>query len=286
MRKFVQNFFSAGGLFLLLVLAATPAALGQQPATAPARDVHARVTETAIDSSIPDDAAVDKMLAAYSPKVHELDVVLGKLKGELRKGGAGSGSLGNFVADGMRAEASLKLGKHVDLALMNGGGLRRNTIGEGDLRARDIFELLPFENALVTMDLTGEQVLKLLGVVVTSREAQSGARITYIIKADKSFQLESAKLGDKEIDSSATYTIVTIDYLVSVGGERYGILQQGKNTKALGITLRDAMMEYLKSETAAGRDVKPNLDGRFFLNRANSVLSGEAPPQWSQNRLR
>lgn len=283
MHKSVRKIVSWRWFSLWLLLASAPLTLGQQPTSqaspAPPRDVHARVTETPIDSSIKDDPAVDKMLAVYSPKVHELDVVLGKLKGELRKGGIGAGSLGNFVADGMRAEAGVKLGKHVDLALMNGGGLRRQTIGEGDLRARDIFELLPFENALVTLDLTGEQVLKLLGVIVTSREAQSGARITYVIKADKSWQLESAKLGDKAIDPSAIYTIVTIDYLVNVGGERYGVLREGKNTKALNITLRDAMMEYLKSETAAGRDVKPNLDGRFVLDRANSVLSGEQPPK-------
>ena len=279
MRKFVQNLFSASGLFLFLLPATMPAARAQQPANAPARDIHARVTETQVDSSIPDDPAVDKMLAVYSPKVHELDVIIGKLKGELRKGGIGAGSLGNFVADGMRAEAGLKLGKHVDLALMNGGGLRRQNIGEGELRARDVFELLPFENALVTLDLTGEQLLKLLGVIVSSREAQSGARITYISKADRSFQLESARLGEKEIDPKATYTIVTIDYLVNVGGERYGVLREGKNTRPLNITLRDAIMEYVKSETAAGRDIKPNLDGRFVLDRANSVISGEAPPQ-------
>ena len=283
MHKSVGKIISARRLLLLLLLMNAPLALAQQPAPAtqaPAtRDVSARVTETQVDASIKDDLAVDQMLAVYGPKVRALDVVIGKLKGELRKAGIGAGSLGNFVADGMRTEAGIKLGKHVDLALMNGGGLRRQTIGEGDLRARDIFELLPFENALVTMDLTGEQVLKLLGVIVTSREAQSGARITYVTKADKSFQLESVKLGDKGIDPSARYTIVTIDYLVSVGGERYGVLREGKNTKALGITLRDAMMDYVKAETAAGRDIKPNLDGRFNLDRANSVLTGEAPPK-------
>jgi 2',3'-cyclic-nucleotide 2'-phosphodiesterase (5'-nucleotidase family) len=287
MHKSVGKIVSSRWLLLLLLLAGAPLALAQQPApqTSPAtpapatRDVRARVIQTPVDASIKDDPAVDQMLAVYGPKVRALDVVIGKLKGELRKGGVGAGSLGNLVADGMRAEASIKLGKHVDLALMNGGGLRRQTIGEGDLRARDIFELLPFENALVTMDLTGEQVLKLLGVIVTSREAQSGAHLTYVIKADKSFQLESAKLGDQAIDSSAMYTIVTIDYLVSVGGERYGVLREGKNTKALGITLRDALMDYVKTETAAGRDIKPNLDGRFDLDRANSVLTGEAPPK-------
>lgn len=286
MHSSVRKTVSWRWLSLLVLLMSAPVAIAQQAAPAPAakpqapaRDVHARVTETLIDASIKDDPAVNQMLAVYGPKVRALDVVIGKLKGELRKGGIGAGSLGNFVADGMRAEASVKVGRHVDLALMNGGGLRRNTIGEGDLRARDIFELLPFENALVTLDLTGEQILKLLGVIVTSREAQSGARLTYVIKADKSWQLESAKLGDKAIDPSAMYTIVTIDYLVNVGGERYGVLREGKNTKALGITLRDAMMDYVKSESAAARDIKPNLDGRFVLNRANSVLTGEAPPK-------
>jgi len=282
------------GLWLLLVsfLVVDPAN-AQQPAPAASpnpstssapRDVKAHVTETLIDSSIPDDPAVDQMLAAYIPKVRALDTILGKLKGELRKGGMGAGSLGNFVADGMRAQASARLGKRIDLAIMNGGGLRRNTISEGELRARDIFELLPFENALVTLDLSGEQILKLLGVVVSGREAQSGARLTYMIKADKSSQLETAMLRDEqgrdqEIDPKATYTIVTIDYLVNVGGERYSVLREGRNTKPVGLTLRDAIMDYVKSETAAAREIKPKLDERFILDRANSVLSGEAPPK-------
>jgi len=290
--KIVRSLGYALWLLLLSFLVVDPAN-AQQPAPAASpnpstssapRDVKAQVTERLIDSSIPDDPAVDQMLAAYIPKVRALDTTLGKLKGELRKGGIGAGSLGNFVADGMRAQASARLGKRIDLAIMNGGGLRRNTISEGELRARDIFELLPFENALVTLDLSGEQILKLLGVVVSGREAQSGARLTYMIKADKSSQLETAMLRDEqgrdqEIDPKATYTIVTIDYLVNVGGERYSVLRVGKNTKPVGITLRDAIMDYVKSETAAAREIKPRLDERFILDRANSVLSGEVPPK-------
>ncbi len=283
-RKMLGRPSSQLFLLLLLLLTSAPRALAQQPAPktsaptsqSPAGETHARVTETQIDSSIPDDQAVDKMLAVYSPKVRELEVIIGKLKGELKKSGAGAGSLGNFVSDGMRAQAGVGLGKRVDLAIMNGGGLRRNTIAEGELRARDIFELLPFENALVTLELTGDQVLKLLGVVVSSREAQSGARITYRTKADKSSELESARLigengHEKEIDPKATYTVVTIDYLVNVGGDRYAVLREGKNTKALGITLREAVMNYVKSETAAGRDIKPNMDGRFVFDKAGSA---------------
>ena len=283
-------------LCLLLLCASAPRALAQQSAPKPAatpltpsqatpsRDVPAaRVSQTPIDSSIPDDPAVDQMLVAYAPKVRTLETVIGRLKGELRKGDTGAGSLGNFVADGMRAQASLKLGRPIDLAFVNSGGLRRITIGEGELRARDIFELLPFENALVTLDLNGEQLLRLLQLITTSREAQAGARIVYVIKADKSSHLEKAALRDatgreKEIDPQAIYTIVTIDYLVSVGG-RYLVLREGKNLNLLGITLRDAIMAYVKSETAAARDIQPNLDERFSLDRTNSVITEEPPPQ-------
>jgi hypothetical protein len=38
-------------------------------------------------------------------------------------------------------------------------------------------------------------------------------------------------------------------------------------------------MDYVKSETAAGRDIKPNLDGRFVFDRANSAPTAEVPPQ-------
>ncbi len=273
-------------LLLVLLLGSAPQAWGQQPApktTSPAApaDVRARVTQTAVDASTPDDPAVDKLLTLYGPKVRELNVVIGKLKGELRKGGTGAGSLGNFVSDGMRAQASLKTGQPVTLALMNGGGIRRPAISEGELMARDIFELLPFENALVTLDLTGEQLTKLLQMIVARREAQSGARIIYKTNADKTSELVSAKLrtasGEKDIDPKATYTIVTIDYLYHVGGTTYGILQEGKNMKELGITLREAIISYVKSETAAGRDIKATLDGRFSLERAGST--GEVPPQ-------
>jgi 2',3'-cyclic-nucleotide 2'-phosphodiesterase (5'-nucleotidase family) len=289
MKESVRKMLSGRAIALLpLVLLLTgatqvrpqqPAPKNQSPPT-PA-DVRARVTESAVDSATPNDPAVDQMLAPYSPRVRELEVVIGKLKGELRKGGMGAGALGNFVTDGMRWQANLKTGKPVALSLMNAGGMRRNTIGEGELKARDIFELLPFENALVTIDLTGEQLTKLLQMIVAKHEAQSGARLIFKTNVDKSAELVSAKLrdgtGDKNIDPKAIYTITTIDYLYRVGGSTYGILQEGKNMKELGITLRDALMNYVKAETAAGRDIKPNLDGRFVFDRAGSAPAEVSP---------
>src|SRR5258706_15366308 len=205
MKTFIQK--NSGGrlrqllLLLMLVFAgatpvfAQPAAKPQtSPAQAGGADVHARVTETLIDAAIADDAAVDKMLAVYAPRVRELDNVIGKLRGELRKAGVGAGSLGNFVTDGILAESRAKAGNSVALAITNAGGLRKSAISEGELRQRDIFELLPFENALVEFDLTGAQVLTLLKQVVSHRDAQAGARLKYVNDAHNRPQLASARL--------------------------------------------------------------------------------------------
>jgi len=248
-------------------------AFAQTAAPAPAKDLGARVTETQIDGTIKDDAAVDKMLDAYSPKVHELSTVIGALKGELRKGGVGSGSLGNFVTDGMLAEARKKLGNSVVLAVTNGGGLRKGAISEGEIHLSDIWELMPFENALVQFDLSGEQLLKLLTQVLVHRDAQSGARIVYRTNAENKLEIASVHLvvngQPQEIDPKATYTVVTIDYLwkrqsaTPADEDGYSVLGNAKKIEPLGLTLRDAIIQYVKDETAAGRSIKTNLDGRF-----------------------
>jgi 2',3'-cyclic-nucleotide 2'-phosphodiesterase (5'-nucleotidase family) len=240
-----------------------------------------KATEREIDASIPNDPAVDAIIAPYSAKVREFDAPIGKLVGELKKGGMGAGSLGNFVADALRARAEAKLGKPVLLAITNSGGLRKNEITEGNLTTTDIFQLLPFENALVALDLTGEQLRRFLDIVVTHRDAQSGARIMYRTNEKKENEIVTVKLGsgavEKEIDPQAIYTIVTIDYLVKRGGD-YSILQEAKNVRPLNLTMRDAVLDYVKAETAAGRAVKATLDGRFRFDKPGAATKTEGEP--------
>jgi 2',3'-cyclic-nucleotide 2'-phosphodiesterase (5'-nucleotidase family) len=112
---------------------------------------------------------VQKIVASYSAKVNELSVVIGTLEGELKKSRVGGSSLGTLVTDAMATAARAK-GKPVDLAFTNSSGLRKNNIAPGQLRASDIFELLPFENALIEVELTGAQLLKLLENPKAERE--------------------------------------------------------------------------------------------------------------------
>jgi hypothetical protein len=47
----------------------------------------------------------------------------------------------------------------------------------------------------------------------------------------------------------------------------------------MGLTMRDAVLDYVKAETAAGRSLRANLDGRFKYDRSTSVKTEEDEPQ-------
>ena len=253
-----------------------------KPATAATAPVKTgvRASETVIDAKIPDDPDVIKMLAPYSAKVTALSAVIGRLEQTIKKETVGGGSLGNFVTTGLGSYAKTKLGRPITLTIMNSGGLRKNEITAGELRASDIFELLPFENALIAVDLTGADLLKVLPATV--RDSQMGARIQFKWNDQNRPEFISAKLIDEngqeqEIDPNKTYTIVTIDYLMKVSGGAYAVLHEGKNITPLGITLRDAMMEYVKSETAAGRAIRPQVDNRYVQVGPGPKAATEEP---------
>jgi 2',3'-cyclic-nucleotide 2'-phosphodiesterase (5'-nucleotidase family) len=264
-------------IIALLVLAVP--VLGQTPAiepcpatparpniTASPEKVGAKPKLTVVDASVPDDADVQKIVAPYGEKVRELSTVIGRLEGGLNKTGVGGGTVGNFVSDGIKAYV-WKNGKSPALTIMNVGGLRKNEISAGELRASDIFELLPFENALVAVEVTGVQLAKLIEIV--TRDAQSGARIHFKWNEQSRPEFLNGKLLDEngkeqEIDPQKLYTVVTIDYLLQRGGGSYAILQEAKSKTPLNITLREAIMAYVKSETAAGRPIHPVKDDRFI----------------------
>ena len=198
-----------------------------------------------VDASVPADPDVEKLSRRTAEKVRELSKVIGRLDGGLDKKGVGAGTLGNFVSDGMRAQARAKLGKPVVLAIMNSGGLRKNEIAAGELRASDIFELLPFENALVALDVTGVQLAKILEVA--TKDAQSGARIQFKYNDRDRPEFISGKLVDEngneqEIDPNKIYTRSSPSITCSDSTAALTrFFRKQRASTPLNITLRDAV---------------------------------------------
>ena len=168
--------------------------------------------------------------------------------------------LSNFMADAIREFASQYSGETIDVGLMNFGGIRTD-MPKGAVRVYDIYAISPFNNYLTIIQVKGSTLRRLFNRMAAGHlEALSGVRM----KIDDK-HLKECLVGGKPLDDNRTYTVATIDFLVT-GGDGIdfgdGILFRGDT----GVLLRDAIISILKQKMAAGETLNLKKDGRVVIN--------------------
>jgi len=110
-----------------------------------------RLLESGVARLYRENAEVVASLAPYKNKVEEYRQVKIATAAEDLVRGLNSGP-GPLAAD-----SQLSAIPHARVALLNNGGVRRNILA-GDIKLSDVLEVLPFNNTLVAIDLTGAQI--------------------------------------------------------------------------------------------------------------------------------
>ena len=195
-----------------------------------------------------------------SKMIEETQKIIGTANRPLVKGKPQS-LLTNFTADAMLDYASGLWGP-VDFAVMNVGGIR-NTMNKGNVSVGDMYEIYPFTNRLVLLELPGKAVKEFFDFVAEAGGEGLSKNIEVVIK-DKS--VESLKIGEKAVDENKIYRIATIDYLAE-GNDGMNAF-----TKAIKVTdsnklLRDIMIEYVKTLTAENKTIDAQLDNRIIIKK-------------------
>ena len=166
----------------------------------------------------------------------------------------------NFAADALMAMAQQHSKEKIDIALTNKGGLRSN-IAAGTITFGDVYNVFTFENRLAFLTLNGEQLTQLCKEIAKAGgEAISGMRL----EITKEGELVSATVNGKSIEPQKAYRIATLDYL-SQGNDNLNTLAQGTDLEITKHLLRDLMVEYIKKETASGRKITAECDGRITI---------------------
>lgn len=223
--------------------------------------VETKRSEYNIDNSLSADSAVIKTYLPYKQKMEaQMSAVIGQSARLLTKGGDSESLLGNFFADAVTAEA-LMIQPDIDFAVPTTKGGLRNDVAKGSITLSTMFELMPFENELVILKLKGTDVEQLLGFL-----AQSGGQPVTNIK----FNIINGQAGQVTIkglpfDRSRTYYVLTSDYIAN-GGDNVKGLANPLERKVLGLRVRDALINYVKQQTAAGKPIDAQLDGRITKN--------------------
>jgi 5'-nucleotidase len=170
--------------------------------------------------------------------------------------------MGNFVTDSMRTYAQ-QLDPEVDFAFTNAGGLRAD-IDEGPITLAEIYAVLPFNNTLVKMDLTGAQVEQVLEEGAGSQYGTvqvSGLKWTYDDAAPFGNRVTEVRLPDGQlINPTATYTIATNNFMAA-GGDQFTTLTQGTNVVDTQVNLVDTVVHYLDLNSP----VDPQVEGRLTI---------------------
>ncbi len=171
--------------------------------------------------------------------------------------------LGNFFADACFAyameysdTASLK----PDLAIFNTGGLR-TSLPKGNITRGKIFELMPFENELVLVNISGQKLKEGLSYIL-EKGGEPIANAQFIFDNQL---ITSATINNQAFDTLKNYTVLTSDYL-AFGGDKMMFFKDPIEYKSLNIKIRDALIEYLINSRKKGQFISPTLDGRIQIN--------------------
>jgi 2',3'-cyclic-nucleotide 2'-phosphodiesterase (5'-nucleotidase family) len=174
--------------------------------------------------------------------------------------------LGNFVADVCLQEGNRQLiqvdkglPRYAQLCLFNNGGLR-SSLPQGNITRGNIFELMPFDNEIVIVTLTGKKTWDLLRYLAASG-GQPVAGLKMGIKPDKT--PGTVLIQGQPFDSTKTYMVMTSDYLAN-GGDKMDFFRNPLQLETTGLKIRDALLEYCMTQKALGKTIHPVPDGRLY----------------------
>ncbi|WLQ12730.1 5'-nucleotidase C-terminal domain-containing protein [Hahella aquimaris] len=230
------------------------------------------------------DAISERLLAIYDDEVDTLkQTVIGTVSDNLclvRWPGESRSTLcdvsENYVngsdISNIVAKAFLTVTPTADIAIQNGGGVRTD-IPMGDVTVADAYTLLPFSNTLVTLQMTGQQIVDVLEDALSNTLDNNGSSGSYPYAAGLRFnvdasQAKGARLSNVEVNSrvagnwsaidlNATYTVVTNDFIAS-GQDGYNTFATPYNAGLYVDTFTEyaqGFVDYVDALTEGGKTV-------------------------------
>ncbi|TDQ11663.1 5'-nucleotidase C-terminal domain-containing protein [Pedobacter metabolipauper] len=223
------------------------------------------IKSTRNEYSISNDIAPDSsIINTYLPYKGRLEAEMSKVIGHsallLSKKSSDTlpeSLLSNFFADAV-TEQALKLDPNIDFAIPTTKGGLRVDFPKGDITTSHVFELMPFENELYVFTLKGEDVQRLLNFIAgTNGQPVSRLRMKIANKLPV-----DVWINGKPFDPNKSYSVLTTDY-ISGGGDHTVGFEKPISKTALGLKVRNALMNYVKETEAAGKIINSKTDGRI-----------------------
>lgn len=207
-----------------------------------------------VSRTIPADPATQRLVEFYAKEAKpRADRVIGTIPTDLKREAfpGGDSPLGDVIADAMLFTTRPPNEAAGQIALMNPGGVRADLKG-GPVTYGAAYTVQPFGNQVVTVSLTGQQIIDLLeqqwqNPAKTTVLAPSGITYSYDPNGvpNRKVVRDSVKVGDQPINSVGKYRVTTNNFLAA-GGDGFSVFTQSTDLTVGGIDL-DALEKYLQA---------------------------------------
>lgn len=170
--------------------------------------------------------------------------------------------LTNFLADELLIEAKKEAQSKGGLvtpyvSYFNYGGIR-TALPKGDITVGKIFELMPFENEMVFVQISGSQLQDFCDIIAEKGgDSVGGAR--FVISKNKA---KNVQIDGKNLVPEAKYWVVTSDYIAG-GGDGLELFLQNSQLINSGKKIREIMISNLEEKQKKGEVIQVELDGRI-----------------------
>jgi len=219
-----------------------------------------------INDNFETDTKIDAFVSPYKNHINkDLDSVLAynpitqdKSKGKWET------NIGNLFAQSTFELAGpifeQRTGKKIDFCMLNHGGIRA-IIPKGNVTARTAYEIMPFENNLMIVELTKTQVFELAQYFIKDKKPHPLHNIKIYTNNDKIIEVQiNGKPLNKKLDSdNDIYYVLTSDYLAN-GGDNMTFFRDSKSKYDLDYKLRNLFIDYFKKT-----DTLPNLTTKNII---------------------
>jgi 5'-nucleotidase len=203
-----------------------------------------------IDATVAADPEVEDLLDPYVQELnraYDLKRVVATATADLSRFGTNGGDsmLGNFVCEAMQHRAYVE----TDFCVTNSLGIRTDIL-TGDVTLETMFNVLPFENTITKMTLSGVEVQALLDYS-TSRSAGRGCSaqvqvsgVTFDMNC-RTGKAENVMIGGAPVQPHLFYELATNNYM-AWGGSGFEMLKINTTKVDTGISMRDAVVSFMQ----------------------------------------
>lgn len=132
--------------------------------------------------------------------------------------------------------------KSIDVCFLNHGGIR-TIIPQGNVTARNAYEVMPFENSAVVVGLKQEQIIEIANYIISEKKPHPLAGMTFTISKEN--QPINILVQGKPLEKDKIYYVVTSDYL-SNGGDNMDFFKKNVERHDIDYKLRNIMIDYFK----------------------------------------